>query len=183
MALAAQLVAEDAVPDVRIAEKVGVSPSTLARWKVDAAFRERVDTIRHEMQAKLLRAGIAAKQNRVDGYVERHRRLQAVIDARAADRRYAEEPGWSTGLLVRSERRRGAVVEVEFSIDTGLLAEMRALEKQVAQELGEWTEKREVTGANGGPLRVEESPRQALVERVEAIAKRLGVDAADAPAE
>jgi hypothetical protein len=35
-----------------------------------------------------------------------------------------------------------------------LLGELRAHERQAAEELGQWTEKRELTGKNGGPLEI-----------------------------
>jgi hypothetical protein len=55
--------------------------------------------------------------------------------------------GGETGLLVRQIKlaASGATVE-EFAVDTGLLKELRAHQEQAAKELGQWTEKREVTG-------------------------------------
>lgn len=181
--LAAQLIAEDALPDVRIAEQVGVAMSTLSRWKAEPAFQTRVAAIREETRQKLIKAGIAAKQNRIDQLVERHRKMVEVIGQRAEHPDYNARrpdgtpvvPGGDTGLLVRKETptKQGRIVE--YQVDTALLAEMRATEKQVAQELGEWAEKREVSGPGGGPLQIEESPREELAQRIEAIAQRLGL--------
>ncbi len=54
-------------------------------------------------------------------------------------------PGGSTGLLMWKVkligRGVGARVIEEFRLDTGLLRELLAHEKQVAQELGEWDAK------------------------------------------
>ena len=57
--------------------------------------------------------------------------------------------GGNTGLLVRQVKGIGKgedfqVVE-EYAVDTGLLRELREHEKQAAIELGEWTEKQDVT--------------------------------------
>jgi hypothetical protein len=57
------------------------------------------------------------------------------------------------------------VVEIEeYAVDTGLLSEMRATKKQIAQELGEWEEKHSHTI----------NPRQALAEL-------LGVNPSELP--
>jgi hypothetical protein len=57
-------------------------------------------------------------------------------------------PGASTALLVRRERSVGSGQNqkfvAEYKVDTGLLRELRKLEKQAAIELGQWTEKRDV---------------------------------------
>jgi len=46
----------------------------------------------------------------------------------------------------------------EYAIDTGLLAELRALEAQTAKELGQVAERHEHTGKGGGPIRVMSGP-------------------------
>lgn len=58
-------------------------------------------------------------------------------------------PGGETGLLVRKYKNLGSgdnarTVE-EYEVDTGLLAELRAHEKQAAEELGQWITKGDVT--------------------------------------
>jgi hypothetical protein len=104
---------------------------------------------------------------------DRWQRYQRLIDAAAADPTMADIPGGDTGMLVRTaklvkvydagpvaasldldrdvdpEQLRSAKREVlvyEYARETSVSAEMRALEKQAAQELGQWAEKREVTG-------------------------------------
>lgn len=124
-----------------------------------------------EQIAEIRRKGIALHQNRVDELVDRHRLLKQVIAERAADDGLAEVPGGSTGLVVKrlkvvkhtydadpddpDSRPSMQRVEVwESEVDTGLLRELREHEKQVAQELGEWVEKGELTGNDGAPLSV-----------------------------
>lgn len=48
----------------------------------------------------------------------------------------------------------GVVIVYEYRVDTGTLAELRKIEQQAAQELGEWTEKKELTGKDGGTLAI-----------------------------
>jgi len=63
-------------------------------------------------------------------------------------------------LLVRTFKvaRSGDETEVleEFAVDGTLLKEMREHERQAAQELGEWTERREHRGRDGGAIEFEE---------------------------
>jgi hypothetical protein len=132
---------------------------------------------RATLHAAIVREGLTAKQTRVAGMQERHRRMWQLLEARAAAGTQAKEaeagtdaadtvlrtlfgrgalpPGVETGLLVKTVKQVGKVLEEEWAVDTGLLSEMRATEKQVAQELGEWTEKRELSGKDGAPLRID----------------------------
>jgi hypothetical protein len=113
-----------------------------------------------ESRAAIRQEGIAVKQIRIDRADERHRALQQVIDGRAAQYANSTIPGASTGLLEHTQRSIGtganAVTIDEYKIDVALLREMRELERQVSQELGEWTANQNVnlSGADGGPLAI-----------------------------
>lgn len=100
--------------------------------------------------------GISSRQNRVDALNDRWHRMKQVIDERAVEPGIENVPGGSTGLLVRSHKMigsgRDATVVEEYGVDVGLLKEMRAHEQQAAQELGQWADKTEISGPNGGPL-------------------------------
>lgn len=121
--------------------------------------------------AEIKRKGIAVQQNRIDALVDRHKLLYQVIAERAEHEFFADVPGGKTGIVVKhlktvrhiyerdpsdpeSEEHQVAIEQWETGIDTALLKELREHEKQVAQELGEWTEKTEVSGADGGPIRI-----------------------------
>ena len=103
-------------------------------------------------------------ENRVHALNDRWRLLHQVVAERAADPSLAEVPGGSTGLIVRTvkvvkvidqrpfeEQEEGPMPRMqlveEFSVDTGLLAEIRNHERQAAQELGQWTERKDITSA------------------------------------
>jgi ParB-like chromosome segregation protein Spo0J len=171
---AAKLVADDKLSDEQIGKEVGLNRRTITRWRNHPEFKARVEKLIEEIHEAIKRKGIAHKQNRIDGYVDRHNRMRRVLDARAE--LYRDVPGGGeTGLLVRrvnlikvyesSESRppendadenlypaKTWITVEEFAIDAALLREMRDLEKQIAVELGEWTEKREHTGADGAAL-------------------------------
>jgi hypothetical protein len=181
---AALLVAKDEQTDVEIAKACTISDRTLDRWKRHPEFAARVQDHRDAWRQEFKDRGIAEKQNRIDAQTDRHRRMLAVIEARAQE--HADVPGGDTGLLVRQvkvvkvygasasdrggdsdeelegqphggalRRRRSRIdileslqrsVEVEeYAVDTGLLKELRELEKLTAQEVGDWTERHLVT--------------------------------------
>jgi hypothetical protein len=71
--------------------------------------------------------------------MDRWEKMKAVMAARAAD--MADVPGGASGLLVRQYKQIGKVKVEEYAVDTGLLRELRAHERQAAQELGQWMEK------------------------------------------
>lgn len=112
-------------------------PRLLGNVGIQAAIDEQIGEIK--------RKGIALHQNRVDALAERHRLLQQVIAERAAEMD-GEASGGGTGLLVRKIKVTKQGVLHEYAVDTGLLAEMRAHEQQIAQELGEWIDKQQVDG-------------------------------------
>jgi hypothetical protein len=149
--LAVSLVAEDALTNAQIAERCGVTRRALDKWIAHPDFKAEVARILDETRAALLSNGILTKQNRLDALNDRHGRMRRVIDERATDPSMGAVAGGATGLLVHRERMigtgRNAQRVDEYEVDTGLLAEMRATEKQAAQELGEWTEKREHSGS------------------------------------
>lgn len=164
---AAQLVAAGYLTYQEIADRLEVSRSTVKRWKKSTQFAARVDEHLAEIREEVRRVGIADIHRRVAALNDRWNRMRRVIEARADDPKMADVPGGNTGLLVRTLKRivvednsqdgegRTTSQEVaEYSVDTGLLKELRDHEKQAAQELGQWAEKHQIAGEGGGPLRV-----------------------------
>jgi len=155
---AAQMVAEDEVSDEQIANRAGVSRQTLGKWKRHPVFAARVEVILAEYREKIVAEGIANKQNRVDALNDRWYKMGRVIAERATDSAIQDVPGGKTGLVIRQLKQIGAgreaqVVE-EYAVDTALLKELRAHEQQAATEVGQWTEKQDVT-SGGQPLKME----------------------------
>ncbi len=174
---AAALVAEDRLTDEAIAEKVGIAKRTLERWKDAPDFAARVAEHVERFRVVVRSRGIAVIENRVQALQERWDLMKQIIRERAQAPEMAEVPGGSTGLLVRQiklvkvygsdedeppgddEATEGetlhslklSVPVEEFVLDTGLLRELREHEKQAAQELQQWTEKRDLT-SDGKPL-------------------------------
>lgn len=82
--------------------------------------------------------------------------MQQVIAERAEDIELQDVAGGKTGLIVHNVKGVGKGEDFQlidlYEVDTGLLKELREHEKQAAQELGQWTEKKDLT-TNGQPLR------------------------------
>ena len=168
--LAAQLVAADDLTNDQIAERCGVSRPALQKWKTRPEFMARVDEHLEAYRQAVLRHGVAFLERRVAALDERWRGMRRIIDERAASPVMQGVPGGTTGLLVHTAKGLGGgesfrVVD-EFTLDCGLLRELREHEKQAAQELGQWTEGRQVGGDEAGPfvdrhaqLRMLSSPR------------------------
>lgn len=143
---AAQLVAEGELTDLQIAESLAVSRQSITRWKAEPMFRDRVNEIVIDLAEALAAKGIRLRENRLRNLQTRVDKMMALIEARALD--LAEVTGGETGLLVRDYKHGGTV----YKFDAALLREMREHEKQAAQELGQWLDKKEITGGDGQPL-------------------------------
>ena len=140
---AAQLVAEDEISDAAIARQCGITDRTLRNWKHYPGFAARVAEHIHELGAQLDRYAIARRDKRMAALNDRWEAAAELIDARATQ--YAKVPGGKTGLIVRQIKVTGAgedrVTISEYAADTALMSEMRQMEKQAAQEAGQWSEK------------------------------------------
>lgn len=146
---AALLLAEDELTDEQIADHVGIHRQTLANWKKDSGFAGLIGDQIGRLNAAMLRLPIAKKRERLKTLNTLHQKAMAVIEERAEDMQ-DEATGTATGLMVRQIKivRSGddVTVQREYVVDVALMREIRALEEQAAKELGQWVDKREVTG-------------------------------------
>lgn len=147
---AARLVADDCASDREIAQLCSIGLATLTRWKAAPDFAARVERIRGMWAAAEVEKGIASREKRISGQDQRHQALLRVVEERAADATMRAVPGGTTGLVLRTYKQlglgKGARLVEEYAVDAGTLRELRELEKHVACELGQWTEKHEHTG-------------------------------------
>lgn len=146
--MAAQLVAEDDLSDEEIANQAGVSRRTLTTWKQHPEFAAVVGDHIGQLQAAMLKRGIAKKRKRIATLDDLHQSLLQVIAERSGQ--YPGIPGSETGLIVKQYKQIGAgrdaqVIE-EYAVDTATIREIRALEQQAAQELGQWVDKQQIEG-------------------------------------
>jgi hypothetical protein len=148
----AQLIAEDSLSDEKIAECAEISRSTLSRWKGEPRFIARVEAIASAYAKRALNRGIARKERRVAVLNELHEKMLLVISERAASPDLESVPGGKTGLVTKMLKGIGKgedfqVVEV-YEVDTGTVKEIRALQEQVAEELGQRVERTETVDLN-----------------------------------
>lgn len=158
-----------------IAAECQISEKTVDRIKKQPQFQRFIDKTLAETERRILQRGIASRLRRVEAMNDRWNRLRQLIDERAADPAVTQVPGGRTGLLVREVKSVGAgenntLVE-EFAVDTGLLRELRELERQAAQELGQWNpggaEAAAAAMASNGP------PRRVVFEWISSPEKSL----------
>ena len=151
---AAQLLAEDHSTDVDIAATLGVTVMTLWRWKQVHEFAERVESIRKELADHAKRFLIARKSFRLGNYQSRLLAMQQIIEERGNDPELQKARGGSSGMLVRKLKTVGsgpaAEIVEEFVFDAALAKAMLELEKQAAQEAGQWVDKVAPTSPDGG---------------------------------
>jgi len=151
--LAAQMLVDGEFTLQQIAEKVGVTISSVWRWKQKPDFMAKVGQMREELRTKIRESGIAVRADRVRAKQDRWMRMRRVIEERALDAMSDPEmmkvPGAATGLLVKQYKMVGKEKMVEVCFDAALAAEMRAIEKEAAQDLGQWEEKHQHSGIIG----------------------------------
>jgi hypothetical protein len=157
---AARLLAEDRLSDEQITAQVGLKErKTLSLWKRHPEFRARIESHVEAFRLAVRARGIACLERRVDQLNDRWHAMRRVIIERAEEMD-GEIAGGGTGLLVRQFKSLGsgehAETVREYHVDTGLLKELREHEKQAAQELGQWADRRELSGPGGGPIPVDQ---------------------------
>lgn len=149
------MLAEDAVSDDEISAQVGITRAALKKWKARPEFQSRIAEIVNQRKDAALRFSIAQQDKRIAAIDDRWKRMHRVIEARAEEME-GEVAGGETGLLVRQIKLSNTGIQVEeYAVDTGLLKEMRALEEQAAKELGQWIDRKEHTGKDGGPIGIQ----------------------------
>lgn len=104
-----------------------------------------------EIERQIIDYAIADKVNRIAGADADYNALGAVIEARANDKRY-DEPGYATGLMAHTLKvigsgRNQEVID-EYKVDTALVAERRAIRREVAEALGQLPKTTDITIEN-----------------------------------
>ena len=138
----------------------------LKNAKVKARVKELAEHVAEHVAEKIIAVSIASRNDRLAAADRRWKLMEQLMAARAAEMAEIAKTdpkkiaaGASTGLLVKRIKAVGSGANFklgyEYEFDAALFREMRELEKQAAQDVGDWTEKRQVTGKDGGPLSVE----------------------------
>lgn len=165
---AAQLIAEGRYEFGEIAEKVGVDRRTLHRWRKDEDVAARIEELQKEFNEAALRRGIARKEYRIKRLADEESKLLQVLEERAADESMADIPGGTTGFVVRKAiTSKDGIVGYEYVVDNGTLKQLQSIREQVAKELGQVVDKREVKAEVA--LTVKELPDEDLDRELETL--------------
>jgi hypothetical protein len=126
----------------------------------------RVAELQNTIAAGVVALEISNRNMRVQALNERWNQLrsglQRLLRERAKD--MADVPGGQSGLLCREFKGKDAEKEI-FRVDPGLvalLAELRAHERQAAEELGQWEQRRADTTPVDIVALLQEGRRRAL---------------------
>jgi hypothetical protein len=127
-----------------------------SRMLTDADLCSRIRELQETLATGTIALEISSRNARVQALQDRWSMLRADLASLKAERAaaMADVPGGKTGLIVR-QYQCGALALPVYKVDTGLLSllsELRAIEKQAAEELGQWREKREPTTNGAAPL-------------------------------
>jgi hypothetical protein len=165
--MAAQLVADDRLPDREIAEQCGIDKATLERWKLQPTFRARVQAIVEAYAKRALKNGIARRERRVGVLNDLHNKMLQVIDERAKSKGMAAVPGGKTGIVTKTMKGIGKGEDFqaieEYRVDTSTIAEIRDVQKQAAEELGQWIRRTENLDLNQLFERMSDSEIEAVI--------------------
>jgi phage terminase small subunit len=150
------------------------------RLMATEAVSLRVAELRHEIERNFIQLQITDRNERLKAAQERYDAMREVIQARkTCDCSRALK----TGLVVRQERVIGsgknAKLVEEYQVDTALLAAMADLEKQVAIETGEWSQKREVSLNADIQAKAITLAKVMSIEELEVLQKKLIAAAED----
>lgn len=142
--------------DAEVAKALSTARTEVKRQAV-SAFRKRhkaeLTQVIEEAERETKNYAIARLVDQIAGLDEDWLALGEVQKARAADKRYASEPGYSTGRMVHSQKTLGggefAEIVDEYKVDTAVIAERRNLVMAAAELMGQLQGKK---GDQGGAI-------------------------------
>jgi hypothetical protein len=144
--LAALLVADDHLSNTEIGLRCGVTDRQVERWKEHSEFQARVEQHVDLYRSKIQAEGLALKEKRLELVKSRLAAIRGIVRARG--RMLQGAPGNTDvqrGLQVLNKKAIGSGLLTQFvdeyAVDTGLLAEERALLQYLAIEMGDWKTK------------------------------------------
>lgn len=114
---------------------------------------KRFSELREEFEQEAFNEGLARRAVRLREKMSRHALLKKVISERGDHVSMQDAPGGKTGMLALDYKGKDADRAV-YKLDAALLKELRDLEREIAIELGQWAERKEISGPDGGAIPV-----------------------------
>lgn len=142
----------------RVAEEVGISPKTLYEWKLLPLFIDAVRRKVQELDAATSQLRFAKRRNRIEALEQMAEDHLTIMQERAAwfANNDPDVPGGRTGRIIKRIKVVGvgknSTLVTEYEEDKGLDQNFRDTIKHIAQERGEWSDKKEISGPNGLPM-------------------------------
>jgi len=127
---------------VSVGYSQGGAAQGAARLLRNAKVCSHVAEIRSVLAEGVIQREITNRNARVSLLQDLVDRMRRVIEERGAE--MADVPGGASGLLVKTYKGKDAETAV-YRFDAALVEQMNATCKQVAIEIGQWSEKRQVT--------------------------------------
>ena len=119
---------------IQIAQQLNCTPPAISQFR--KRHRDEINALIARIEAEVEDYAISRTANRIADAQMRRDLLEQVRQARAAG-----GTGIETGIVVRQYRAVGDAMVEEYKVDTATLAEWRANEKHVAEQLHQLDEK------------------------------------------
>lgn len=148
---AAELLATGRIPSKEVARQIGVTPETVYRWMKDgtfAPFQQLVRDYQGRYAEQVYQRGLSRREVRVESLVNLHERMMLIVDGRAKE--MSKVPGGASGLLQHDIKSVGWGAQAEimdiYRFDAPLVEKIMEIQKEIATELGQRVEKKEISG-------------------------------------
>jgi hypothetical protein len=137
----------------KIGDEVGISHATIWSWYQHPDFKARVEEHKTAFAAEMRSRALATHEGRLDSLYNLRDRIMKILEERQD--RYDdkhEEPGMGSGLLnesvtiqVSDDETHARVMRREYRYESSLVRDLTLIETQIAKELGQYSEKAELT--------------------------------------
>ena len=147
--LAARLAYDGNLTDEQIAVRVERNRATLNRWKQSDIYKRETARLAEIARTQNANVLLRSRDYRLEKLQNRHDKLLQVIAERAEYLELQNVPGGKTGALVLEPRTVAGRPVVVAKFDAALFREIRDLERQAAEECGQYGEASEDAGRRG----------------------------------
>jgi hypothetical protein len=139
-----RLACEEGLSNSAIGQKLGYSPATIRTWLERPEYKEAVKTYYAILEEETFRLAGVTKAKRVQQYQELLDALWSLKQQRGEAYSHIDSGG-DTGLLVKQVKTVGtgqnAYDVAEYLYDSAVVRDILSINKQIAQEMGQWSEK------------------------------------------
>jgi hypothetical protein len=132
-----------------VAKQCDISERTLWAWRKEEWFLDLVSEALEKIRSEGTIRGFSEREARVQALNNLANDFLTVFKERGEEAAHIAVPGWRTGLMVHEQKSIGAgplaSVHDLYRVDVPTTKEFRETLKQIAIEVGQWTEKSETS--------------------------------------